>query len=211
MKHSRNQRSQARRVMWSLFTIGMLWLPTRSFAGDTNNPTAAVAYPSFKIISQRNIFDPNRRAGSGERGRRIDPNRLARAEGFSLVGTLIDKRGEFAFFSGSDSKYKKVLKVAGTIADYKVTEVAPDHVQLETKGNQIKMAVGMQMKKLDAGEWQLVDGTVALAKPSETTDAASASETKDTETSDSGPSTGSSSADAILKKLMQQREKELNK
>jgi hypothetical protein len=63
------------------------------------------------------------------------------------------------------------------------------------------------MKKLDAGEWQLVDGTVALATVSDT----SASETKDTEASDSAPSTGNSSADAVLKRLMQAREKELNK
>src|SRR5882724_8850632 len=196
MKYPSKQRLDG--LAWLLFAIAaaLVWLPAESFAGDTNN-ASTVSLQSFKIITQRNIFDPNRRAGSGERGRRIDPNRLARAEGFSLVGTLIDKRGEFAFFSGSDSKYKKVLKVAGTIADYKVTEVAPDHVQLESNGNPIKMSVGMQMKKLDAGEWQLVDGTVALAKPSETSDTASASETKDIETSDSGPSTGSSSGDAI--------------
>jgi len=40
-----------------------------------------------------------------------------------------------------------------------------------------------------------VDGTVALAKVSDT----SASDAKDTETSDNGPSTGNSSADAVLK------------
>jgi len=205
MKYYSKQRRRIDRLAW--LTLVLCCLSTGVFAADTNNPSSAVSLQSFKIITQRNIFDPNRRAGSGERGRRIDPNRLARAEGFSLVGTLIDKRGEFAFFSGSDAKYKKVLKVAGIIADYKVTEVAPDHVQLETKGNQIKMTVGMQMKKLDAGEWQLVDGTVALSRPSE----ASASETKDTETSDNEPSTGSSSADAVLKRLMQQREKELKK
>jgi hypothetical protein len=204
MKHSWKQRQRIDRLAW--LALALCCLSTGVFAADTNNPSSAVSLQSFKIITQRNIFDPNRRAGSGERGRRIDPNRLARADGFSLVGTLIDKRGEFAFFSGSDPKYKKVLKVAGTIADYKVTEVAPDYVELETNGNQIKMTVGMQMKKLDAGEWQLVDGTVALAKTSETT----ASETGDTETSDDGPSTGSS-ADAVLKRLMQQREKELNK
>ena len=62
------------------------------------------------------------------------------------------------------------------------------------------------MKKLDAGEWQLVDGTVALAKASE----ASGTDTKAEDASESGPSTGGS-ADAILKRLMQQREKELNK
>jgi hypothetical protein len=198
------------RWAWLALAVALPCLPNRVFAANTNNTSntsSAVSLQNFKIITQRNIFDPNRRADSGERGRRIDPNRLARADGFSLVGTLIDKRGEFAFFSGSDPKYKKVLKVAGTIADYKVTEVAPDYVELETNGNQIKMSVGMQMKKLDAGEWQLVDGTVALAKVSDT----SASETKDTETSDDAPSTGSSSADAVLKRLMQQREKELNK
>jgi hypothetical protein len=209
MKHSWQQRQRIDRLAGPLLALAaaLSCFPAVVFAADTNNASSAVFLQSFKIITQRNIFDPNRRAGSGERGRRIDPNRLARAEGFSLVGTLLDKRGEFAFFSGSDSKYKKVLKVAGTIADYKVTEVAPDYVELESNSsNQVKMTVGMQMKKLDAGEWQLVDGTVALAKASET----AASETKDTETSDNGPSTGSS-ADAVLKRLMQQREKELNK
>jgi hypothetical protein len=207
MKHSQKQRIGM--LAWLALAIALCCLPSDVFAANSNNASnasSAVSLQNFKIISQRNIFDPNRRAGSGERGRRIDPNRLARADGFSLVGTLIDKRGEFAFFSGSDPKYKKVLKVAGTIADYKVTEVAPDYVQLETNGNQIKMSVGMQMKKLDAGEWQLVDGTVALTKVSDTP----ASETKDTETSDEAPSTGSS-ADAVLKRLMQAREKELNK
>ena len=204
MKHSWKQRQRIDRLAW--LALALCCLSMGVFAADTNNNSSAVSLQNFKIITQRNIFDPNRRAGSGERGRRIDPNRLARADGFSLVGTLIDKRGEFAFFSGSDSKYKKVLKVAGTIADYKVTEVAPDYVKLEANGNQIKMTVGMQMKKLDAGEWQLVDGNIALAKISDT----AASETKDTDTSEDGPSTGSS-ADAVLKRLMQQREKELNK
>ncbi len=209
MKHSGKRRQRIDRLAWLVpaFAAALSCLPAAVGAVDTSNTSSAVSLQNFKIITQRNIFDPNRQADSGERGRRIDPNRLARAEGFSLVGTLLDKRGEFAFFSGSDSKYKKVLKVAGTIADYKVTEVAPDHVELENNGTQVKMTVGMQMKKLDAGEWQLVDGTVALAKVSET----SASETKDTETSNDGPSTGNSSADAVLKKLMQQREKELNK
>ena len=202
------KQQQSARLAWLALTATFFCVSNGVFATDTNSPSSAVSLQSFKIITQRNIFDPNRRAGSGERGRRIDPNRLARAEGFSLVGTLIDKRGEFAFFSGSDSKYKKVLKVAGTIADYKVTEVTPDYVELESNNsNQVKMSVGMQMKKLDAGEWQLVDGTVALAKVSDT----SASDAKDAETSDNGPSTGNSSADAVLKRLMQAREKELNK
>lgn len=203
MKHPWKQRID--KLAW-LTLAASCCLPRGVFAANTNSNSSAVSLQNFKIITQRNIFDPNRRAGSGERGRRIDPNRLARADGFSLVGTLLDKRGEFAFFSGSDSKYKKVLKVDGTIADYKVTEVTPDYVELETNGNQIKMSVGMQMKKLDAGEWQLVDGTVALAKVSDT----SASETTDTDTSDDVPSTGTS-ADAVLKRLMQAREKELNK
>ena len=205
MKRYGNQRHRRGGVAFVMLTLALL--PVASFGGDTNKTSSSktVSLQDFKIITQRNIFDPNRQPGSGQ-GRRIDPSRLARAEGFSLVGTLIDKRGELAFFSGSDAKYKKVLRVDGAIANYKVTEVAPDYVRLETDGNQIKMAVGMQMKKLDAGEWQLVDGTVALAKASE----ASGTDTKAEDASESGPSTGGS-ADAILKRLMQQREKELNK
>ena len=173
----------------------------------TNSPTSAVSFEAFKVVAQRNIFNPNRYAG--RTGGPRNPRQIARAPGFGLVGTMIYEKGAFAFFDGSDAQYKKVLKPSDTIADYRVAEIAPSYVKLETGGNQITLQVGMQMKELD-GKWELAEGTESLGRSSDNSSGASASET----TTEAGPETssgGGSSADAILRRLMQQREKELQK
>ena len=63
-----------------------------SRAQSTNAP-ARLDYPSFKIITERNIFDPNRSARSGK-GARTDSQRPARSESFALVGTLSYEKGK---------------------------------------------------------------------------------------------------------------------
>jgi hypothetical protein len=173
----------------------------------TNSPTSAVSFETFRIIAQRNIFNPNRYA-RGQGGPR-NPRQIARAPGFALVGTMIYGKGAFAFFDGTDSQYKKVLKPSDTIADYRVAEIAPSYVKLETGGNQTTLPVGMQMKEID-GKWELAEGTESLGRSSDNPGGASVSE----KTTEAGPETssgGGSDADAILKRLMQQREKELQK
>ena len=172
----------------------------------TNNVSAADSFGAFKIIAQRNIFNPNRYAG--RTGARLDPNQMARAPGFALVGTIIYEKGAFAFFDGSDSQYKKVLKPSDTIADYRVVEITPSHVKLETGTNQITLAVGAQMKMID-GKWELAEGTESLEKAPESRGNSATPETVNEmgpeETSSGGSGTGT---DAIMRKLMQQREKE---
>ena len=176
-------------------------------AAITNNPPSADSFQAFRIIAQRNIFNPNRYAGrtSGPR----NPRQIAREPGFALVGTMIYEKGAFAFFDGTDSQYKKVLKPSDTIADYRVAEIAPSYVKLETSGNQTTLPVGMQMKEID-GKWELTEGTESLGRSSDTSSGAPSSETT-AEASSETSSGGSSGADAILRRLMQQREKELEK
>ena len=173
----------------------------------TNSPKSAVSFDTFKIIAQRNIFNPNRYAGRS--GGPRNPRQIARAPGFALVGTMIYEKGAFAFFDGTDSQYKKVLKPSDTIADYRVVEIAPSYVKLETGGNQTTLPVGMQMKEID-GKWEMTEGTESLGGSSGNPSGASASETI-TEAGSETSSGGGSGADAILKRLMQQREKELQK
>ena len=173
----------------------------------TNSPTSVVSFEAFRIIAQRNIFNPNRYAG--RQGGPRNPRQIARAPGFALVGTMIYEKGAFAFFDGTDPQYKKVLKPSDTIADYRVAEIAPSYVKLETSGNQTTLPVGMQMKEID-GKWELAEGTESLGRSSDNPSGASASET----TAEAGSETssgGGSGADAILRRLMQQREKELQK
>ena len=138
-----------------------------SQAPATNSPPGAAASPSldfqsFKIIAERNIFNPNRRPGlSSQR----PPPRAVRTEAFSLVGTLLDEggTGTFAFFDGSGSQYKKVLKIGEAIAGYKVCEIASDAVRLEAEDTKIDLPMGMQMKRQEEEKWQLVLGAAASA------------------------------------------------
>lgn len=205
MNHSWNLTPGIKGSSWVLLAwiAAAVLLPQPSPAAETNNIPGSNAPPAnsfeaFKLITQRNIFDPNRRAGqSGPR--RVDPAALAKAEGFSLVGVGINDNVPTALFDGTDSKYCRVLQASNTIADYQIVKITFDHVELQAGTNQLKLPLGMQMKKVPGGDWQLIVGSVT-----------SASDAK-SESSSNGPSSTDSAADAILKRLMQQREQELKK
>ncbi|HKI71490.1 MAG TPA: hypothetical protein VKA81_03870, partial [Verrucomicrobiae bacterium] len=62
-------------------------------AQSTNSP-ARVDYQTFRLISERNIFDPNRSSRSGG----VSRSRPTIAESFALVGTLSYEKGNVAFF-----------------------------------------------------------------------------------------------------------------
>jgi hypothetical protein len=188
--------------MKPIASLLLVFLLPWSAVAASNDASAGISFQDFKIITQRNIFDPNRRGGSGQPYvRRVDPSRLARADGFSLVGTLIYDREALAFFDGTDSRYRKVLKVDGDIANYKITEVTATFVKLVANGNEVKLPVGMQMKK-DGSEWRLMDG---IAAPLVTADSTARTPAVESE------NTGDASTDEIMKRLMQKRAKELNK
>ncbi len=124
--------------------------------------------------------------------------KAVKTESFSLVGTLNSGKGHFAFFDGSKSDYRKVLKVGDTIANYKIAQIDHNRVKLESKGKPIDLEMGMQMRRQDEAEWERTgqSDSYASTKPSSAA-------------SDSGASNDAESD--VLKRLMQQREKELNK
>jgi hypothetical protein len=169
-------------------------------AQPTNAP-AGNDYPSFRIIAERNIFDPNRYPHTTRTVRRTANNR---APAFSLVGTMTYKKGMLAFFDGTDSDYRKVLGLNGVINGYTVAEITLRGVRLESAGKSLEMKVGAQMRQEGKGEWQLAEsgglpaGTAANEAPATS------------ETPAVGPSSGpESEPNDVLKKLMQQREQEI--
>lgn len=146
---------------------------------------------SFKIIMERNIFDPNRR--SRTRAGVSEQPKPASVDSFSLVGTMSYEKGKFAFFDGTGFEYRKAAKAGDTLAGFRVKEIGPKAVKLEANGKVLDLGVGMQMRRQDAGEWQMTgrSDTYASAAPSDRSSASSGSESE------------------LLKRLMQQREKEL--
>jgi len=160
-------------------------------ANGTNGP-AALDYAAFKVVADRNIFNPNRQ-GYRSGGPRTQPRSV---DTFSLVGIMSYDKGTFAFFDGSASEYRKALRTNDTIAGYQLTAIKPNAVKLAIQTNELELRVGMQMRREEDGPW---------LKPSlpETVSASVSSATN------SAPDTPSSSADnEILKKLMQRREQE---
>jgi len=167
-----------------------------TLAQQTNRVSQA-DFSNFQIISERNIFNPNRIA------RRRRTNRPeAVADAFSLVGTMSYAKGTFAFFDGTTSEYRKALTNAGTIAGYRVTDITPTSVKLTNGDKQLVMKIGAQMRREEKGSWQLVASSELPVETAENMESAPA-ETTET-TSDS-----SSEGNDVLKRLMQQREKEL--
>jgi hypothetical protein len=174
----------------------------RMVAAQTTNAPSATDYSSFRIITERNIFDPNRIARAPRsRGQRS----VSRSAPYiSLVGTMSSRQGMLAFFDGNDSDYRKVLPPGGVVAGYMVMEITLRGVRLEAAGKPVVMKVGAQMRQEGKDEWH-------LAELGELPAATAGTEAPATdEMAAAGPASGSASEpNDILKKLMQQREQEL--
>jgi hypothetical protein len=158
--------------------------------------TSAPDYAAFRIITDRNIFDPNRspRRPSGPR------EKPKTVETFSLVGIMSYEKGSFAFFDGSSSSYQKVLKPNDTIAGYKLKGIGVNSVKLLSGTNEVEMSVGARMRREEEGEWSLSNATGTYTAAT----AAAADSTKTTTTDASA----SGAESDVIKRLMQKREQE---
>ncbi len=165
-------------------------------ANDLSN---RLDYAAFKIIVDRNIFDPNRYPHARGGSARPPPKTV---DSLTLVGTMTYERGSFAFFDGTSSDYKKALKLNDLIAGYKVTNIAPNSVKLAAGTNEMEMRVGMQLRREESGPWSLSSqaGSYATVPASSSTNTVAATTGSDT------ASNGEQSD--IIKKLMQRRQQE---
>ncbi len=68
-----------------------------------------------------------------------------------------DEKGPLAFFEGTSSDYRKVLKPSAMIAGYKIVEVSPSSVKLAVGTNEFELPVGMQLRREDQGNWHLAE------------------------------------------------------
>lgn len=159
-------------------------------------------FGSFRIISDRNIFNQNRSSRSARR-ESSRPRPAPAVQSLSLVGTMSYEKGDFAFFDGSSPDYKKGLKPGDKIAGYEIKEIKASRVKIANDKQQFEMKVGQQLRREDEGEWQLASAGSRSSAPS------TSAETKGTSESATS-SSGSASEDEALKRLMEKRAKEIN-
>jgi hypothetical protein len=174
---------------------------TNGLAG-ANNGSASLDYAAFKVIVDRNIFDPNRYAHRP--GAPLVTSKPKSFDSLTLVGTMTYEKGTFAFFDGTSAEYKKALKLTDSIVGYKVTNIAPNAVKLASGTNEVELGVGAQLRREGNGPWLLAGQSTSYASaPGSTSMSGSAS------TTTTGTGAAASGADSdIIKKLMQRREKE---
>ena len=170
-------------------------------ATGTNNGLVSLDYSAFKMIVDRNIFDPNRFPHAPGQVRPTSKPRSA--DYVTLVGTMSYEKGTFAFFDGTSSDYKKALKLTDSIAGYKVTNITPNSVKLAAGTNELNLNVGAQLRREENGPWLLASQfTSYAATPASTSTNGTAATTTGSDTTSGGTESD------ILKRLMQKREKE---
>jgi len=196
--HWRGRTARAESLRHGLLATAMILGSCALAPAQQTNAPSRTDYSFFKMIVDRNIFDPNRNPHRAEKRGQRGPE----VEAFSFVGTMSYDKGTFAFFDGTSSTYRKALQVNGTIAGYKVKEIEPNVVKLEGDGKEIEMPVKAQMRHETQGGWRLVAQSESPTEPTEE-DVSEASSSSGTDAGSGGE------VSDVLKKLMQQREQEL--
>jgi hypothetical protein len=153
------------RLRWGAAVLGVGVFAVT--AAETNEPGRS-SFSAFQVISDRNIFNPNRYARSAPRT--YTPRVTRHSTSFTLAGIMSYSQGEtpgtYAFFDGTSTELRKVLQPAGVIADFKVAAITFDSVTLQRETNQTILKVGMQMRQESAGHWLLATQSLSSVRSS---------------------------------------------
>jgi hypothetical protein len=168
-------------------------------AAATVSPSSG--FDAFQLVVERNIFNPNR-VGRSKAAPEEKPPRI---EEISLVGTMNYERGLVAFFDSPDSAFRKAVREGETIGDFKVTRITADGVELMRGDKPLALKVTEQIRRPEGGEWTV--RTTPREVPSATGGGSMAARP----TESKGPVEIPADASEVLKRLLKNRDKQLNK
>jgi hypothetical protein len=151
------RKRKGERAVWRLALITVLGLSAGNGWAEQTNAPARLNFDSFRMISDRNIFNPNRYARSSGQTRSQSSRPASRVESFTLVGLMQYEKGVFAFFDGTSANYRKTLEADGAISEFKITGIDPKQVKLVSGTNTFTLHVGMQVRREDEGDWFLTE------------------------------------------------------
>lgn len=172
---------------------------------SSTNAVAQNSYEAFKLVNDRNIFNPSRSARFA-RGDRPEgePKKVSKVETVSLVGVMSYAKGDLAFFDGSSSDYRKVIKPSDQLGSHRLLEIGANFVQMVTDGKTNRVAIGGGLRRQDDGVWEVVVSGIKSTADASSSPVSSEGGDAATAAASSGGETD------LLKRLMQKREQELN-
>tara|TARA_A100001037_G_scaffold19393_1_gene16523 strand:- start:785 stop:1462 length:678 start_codon:yes stop_codon:yes gene_type:complete len=207
--------------LWVFFAPS--WIPAEETAPKTTIP-AGISFESYTLVLDNNIFDANRQDRArleAERRRALEDT--VPVDRFSLVGTMQHDGKALAFFSGTSSEYRVVLKPSEEIAGFEVREIRDKQIVIQRDDQRIEIAVGMGLSRQGEDPWKLIHETGAdfrgapgqksrsrssigsspFSQPEPATPAPTTS-------SDAPPRSSESSKSDILKRMMERRRQQMN-
>jgi len=186
-----------------------------SASAPASSPTAGngTDYPSFQVIPDRNIFNVNRSSRSARATQEAEA-KPTKVDTLALVGSMSYPKGDFAFFDGSSSDYRRVLKPGDSVAGFQIRSIGRTSVQLESAGKTLELAIGSHLRREEEGEWRLVAESAPTSSSSSSSRRRFRPDSDDSSSraSDStaqAPESGGGSADDVLQRLMKKRETEM--
>ena len=198
----------ARRALW--LTHFKWHFPLVLFLAGNAGAQAAekvAGFDAFRLMRTKNMFDPNRRPARTETAsaQRPAPARENKSSSLTLTGTMVTEGKTLAFFAGTRADYSKVLSVGDTVADCKITAIRPAEVEMERGGKPGVLAVGHQLQiegaPSDVPAVEPAAAPVPGAAPADPTAPAGPT---------AGPAPSNDKSD-VLRRMMERREKEMNK
>jgi hypothetical protein len=201
-------RATTRGLALALLALGLL--PVADAASrsrrSTNTPEPAPAaapanaapltYDAFRLVADRNIFNPNRfprsSRSSGEEARPA-------SDTIAFVGTMQSEKGIVAFFDSPDGRYRKVLPPGGKLGDFAVGKITNNTVELTREQKQFALRITQQLQRSEAGEWSVSDVNVGRVGPGP----------GDRGANPAAPPPIPANASDALRRLMEQRQKQL--
>jgi hypothetical protein len=117
----------------------------------------------------------------------------------SLVGTMESDQGVRAFFDSSDAALRKAARAGDSVGEFAVKQISSDSVVLVREGRDIPLRLTQQLRRPEGGEWT-VTGIVASAAPARAVTA---------ENDPATPPPIPADASDVLRRLMEQRQKQL--
>jgi hypothetical protein len=149
------------------------------------------SFSSFQLIGNLNIFNPNR-VGY------VPGSAQPHSDTIAFVGTMDSAKGRLAFFNSSNASFRKAMGQGGMIADFTVTRIETDRVELTKDSKPTWLAMGQQLRRPPGGEWEPGAGGSLAAE-------AGASVSPDAAAAPAIPP----GADDVVKRLMEKRQQQL--
>jgi len=164
-------------------------------------PAPAQGFDVYRVLGERNIFDPNRLPMVQGAPPRVVEQPHKATDYVMLTGVMVNNGKALAFFSGSRPDYDKVTEVNGEIAGAKLTRIAPAGIEVDRAGKKIVVAVGQTVP---------FDDSAPGAPPTDAV-ASTAAAPATTGTGDASPATPQlpGNLNEVMRRMMERRQHEL--